>query len=44
MYERIKMLYLEGKLEDYMLDNAVKKGYITEIERNEIKILKERRN
>lgn len=36
MYERLKMLYLEGRLEDYMLDNAIKKGYITEVEKNEI--------
>ena len=29
MYERLKRLYLEGRLTDAQLDNAVLKGWIT---------------
>lgn len=37
MYERIKKLYLEGKLNDEGLDNALKRGWITQEQYDEIK-------
>ena len=37
MYERIKKLYLEGKLNDDGLDNALKRGWITQEQYDEIK-------
>ena len=40
MYERIKKLYLEGKLNDEGLDNALKRGWITQEQYDEIKGLK----
>ena len=36
MYERLKRLYLVGKLSDTGLSNAVIKGWITEYQRQEI--------
>ena len=37
MYERIKKLYLEGKLNDEGLDNALKRGWISQEQYDEIK-------
>lgn len=36
MYERVKRLYLTGKLTEAGLDKAVKLGWITETEKTEI--------
>lgn len=37
MYERLKSLYLDGRLSDAGLDNAVTKGWITEGQAAEIR-------
>lgn len=36
MYEMLKRMYLEGKLTDKMLENAVIKKWITKEEKDEI--------
>ena len=36
MYERLKRLYVSGKLTVVGLDNAVIKGWITEVQKQEI--------
>ena len=37
MYERLKRLYLEGRLTDAQLDKAVLKGWITSEQAQEIR-------
>ena len=37
MYETIKRLYIEGRLTDAGLENAVAKGWVTQKEAKEIK-------
>lgn len=41
MYERLERLYKEGKIDDKGLDNAVAKGWITEVQAEEIRAAKE---
>lgn len=36
MYERLRELFLENKIDEKLLNNAVIKGYITEEELNRI--------
>lgn len=36
MYKRLKRLYLAGRLTDAALQNAVKRGWITDEEKKEI--------
>lgn len=36
MYERVKKLYLEERINEYGLDNAIKFGWITEEQKQEI--------
>ena len=36
MYERLKRLYQEGRLDEQGLENAVARGWITEEEKQEI--------
>ena len=36
MYERLKRLYQEGRASEAMLKNAVKRGWITDEEKEEI--------
>lgn len=36
MYNKLKRMYLEGRLDEGMLSNAVKKGWITESQKEEI--------
>lgn len=43
MYERLKRLYVTGKLSDTGLANAVIKGLITESQRKEIIAAKKKR-
>lgn len=43
MYERLKRLYVTGKLSDVGLSNAVIKGWITESQRKEIIAVKKKR-
>lgn len=40
MYDNIKRLYLEGKLSDTGLANAVTKGFVTQEQADEIKAAK----
>lgn len=40
MYNRLKRLYLDGRLSDAGIDNAVKLGWITQDEADEIKACK----
>ena len=37
MYERVKRLYLSGRLSDTGLDNAVEKGWITDGQKTDIR-------
>ena len=41
MFEKLKWLYLEAKLSEAQLDMAVGKGWITEIQKDEILSAKE---
>lgn len=41
MYSIVKKIYLEGKIDDTGLDNAVTKGWITEEQKAEIIAAKE---
>lgn len=41
MYERLKRLYKEGRASEAMLQNAVKRGWITDEEMQEIIASKE---
>jgi hypothetical protein len=36
MYNRLLMLYQEGRLTEQMLSNAVKKGWITEVQKQQM--------
>lgn len=40
MYERLKAMYLDGRLNDAGLNNAVTKGWITQDQADEIRAAK----
>lgn len=40
MYSMVKRIYLNGMIDDYGLDNALKVGWVTEEEYNSIKAAK----